>query len=153
MSDPETKLHQYAYEKHLNRRILQERANKLALKQDLDKEKTEQEVREYSTRSAVAVATRSKDKGKGVLQSPSSPSLCRMEDMLEKGVELNINFEKMGSELYLFKKEKREEEAREHATSSAAAVGAQSENKGTGVLEGPLSPSLTAIEVMSEKGE
>ena len=50
-----------------------------------------------------------------------------MEDTLDKGVEL-----------YLIEKEKREEEAREHAARSAAAVDAQSENKGTCVLEGPL---------------
>ena len=41
---------------------------------------------------------------------------------------------------------------REHAARSVAVVGFQSENKGTGVLEGPLSPSLTAIEDMLEKG-
>ena len=32
-----------------------------------------------------------------------------MEDTLEKGVELKINFEKLGSKLYLFEKDKREE--------------------------------------------
>ena len=76
-----------------------------------------------------------------------------MEDRLQKGVELKINFEKLGSKLYLFEKEKREEKAREHAARSTATVGAQYENKGTGVLEGPLSPSLIAIEDMSLKGE
>ena len=63
------------YEKDLKRRIMLERENTLELKQDLDKEKTEQEAREYLARSVVA---RSKDKGKGVLQGPCSPSLCRM---------------------------------------------------------------------------
>ena len=75
-----------------------------------------------------------------------------MEDTLEKGIELKINFEKLGSKLYLFENKIREEEVREHATRSVAAVSAQSENKGTCVLEGPLSPSLTTIEDMSEKG-
>ena len=76
-----------------------------------------------------------------------------MEDTLEKGVELIINFEKLGSEPYLFENEKREEEAREHAARSAAAVAAQPMDKGKDVLEGPSSPSLTTIEDMSEKGE
>ena len=44
------------YENDLKRRILLERANKLELKQDLDKEKTEQEAREYLARSAIAIA-------------------------------------------------------------------------------------------------
>ena len=108
ISEPETKSHQYAYEKDLKRRIFLERANKLELKQDFDKEKIEQEAREYLARYAVAIATQSKEKGKGVLQGPSSPSLCKMEDTLEKGVELNINFEKLRLELYLFENEKRE---------------------------------------------
>ena len=112
ISDPETKSHQYMYEKDLKRRILLERANKLELKQDLDKEKTEQEAREYLARSDVVATARSKDKGKSVLQGPSSPSLCKMEDTLEKGIELKINFEKLGSKLYLFEKEKREEDVR-----------------------------------------
>ena len=68
-----------------------EKANKLELKQDLDKEKTKQEVREYLARSVVVVAARSKDKGKGVLQGPASPSVCRMEDTLDKGVEMYYN--------------------------------------------------------------
>ena len=38
--DPETKSHQYVYEKDLKRRILRERENKFELKQDLDKENT-----------------------------------------------------------------------------------------------------------------
>ena len=75
-----------------------------------------------------------------------------MEDTLEKGVELERNFEKMGSELYLFENEKREEDAREHVARSAAAIGAQSNNKGTSFLEVPLIPSLTSIEGMPKKG-
>ena len=106
ISIPETKSHQYVYENDLKRRILLERANKLELKQDLDKEKTKQEAREYLERSTVVVVARSKDKGKGVLKGPSSPSLRRMEDMLEKGVELKRNFEKLRSEPYLFENKK-----------------------------------------------
>ena len=81
-----------------------------------------------------------------------APLFAKWKIRWRKGVELKINFEKLGSKLYLFEKEKREEEAREHAARFATAVGAQSENKGIGFLEGPLSPSLTAIEDMSEKG-
>ena len=51
-----TKSLQYVYEKDLKRRILRERANKFELKQDLDKEKTEQEAREYLAISVVVVA-------------------------------------------------------------------------------------------------
>ena len=80
----------------------------MELKQALDKEKIEQEAREYLARSDVVATARSKDKGKSVLQGPSSPSLCKMEDTLEKGVELNINFEKLRLEPYLFENEKRE---------------------------------------------
>ena len=58
--DPGTNLHQYMYENDLKRRIMLERANKLEPKQDFDKEKTEQEAREYLARS---VAARSEDKG------------------------------------------------------------------------------------------
>ena len=87
------------YEKDLKRRILLERANKLELKQDLDKEKIEQEVSEYLARCVVVVAARPKDKGKGVLQGLVIPSLCRMQDTLDKKVEL-----------YLIEKENREEE-------------------------------------------
>ena len=65
--DPQTKSHQYVYENDLKRRILLERENKLELRQDLDKEKIEQEAREYLSRSIVAVDARSKDKGKGVV--------------------------------------------------------------------------------------
>ena len=118
-------MHQHGYEKDLKRIILQERANKFELKQDLDKEKTEQEVREYLARSTVDVAAQPKEKGKGILQGPASPSLCRIEDTLDKGVEL-----------YLIEKEKREEEAREHVARSTTAVGSQSNKKGTGVLQG-----------------
>ena len=97
ISEPEAKSHQYIYEKDLKRRILLERANKLELKQDLDREKKEQEERDYLARSAVVVAARYKDNRKGVLRGPCRPSLCRMEDTLDKGVEL-----------YLIEKEKRE---------------------------------------------
>ena len=65
--DPGTNSHHYAYEKDVKRIILIERANHLELKQDFDKEKIEQEAREYLSRFVAAVAARSKDKGKGVL--------------------------------------------------------------------------------------
>ena len=55
-----------------------ERENKLELKQDFDKEKIEQEAREYLARYVVVVAAQCKDKGKGVLQGPCSPSLFKM---------------------------------------------------------------------------
>ena len=64
-----------------------------------------------------------------------------MKDTLDKGFKL-----------YLIEKEKREKEAREHASRFAAAVGAQSEKKRTDVLEGRLSSSLTTIEYVLEKG-
>ena len=54
--------------------------------------------------------------------------------------------------MYLIEKEKREKEAREHATRFAAIVVAQYEKKGTGVLQGQLISSLTTMEDMSKKG-
>ena len=99
ISDLETNSHLYKFQKDLKRRILWEREDKLEIKQDVEKEKREEEVREHAERSTAAVAAQPKDKGKGVLEVPSSPSLTTMEDMSEKGAELKRKFEKTGSQL------------------------------------------------------
>ena len=99
ITNPDTKSHLYQYQKDLKIRTLRERGDKLKIKQDLQKEKTEEEVREHATRSAVVLASQPKDKGKGVLEGPSSPSFTTMEDTLHKGVELKRNLEKIRSQL------------------------------------------------------
>ena len=98
--DPDTKSHLYQYQKDLKIRTLQERGDKLKIKQYLQKEKIEDEAREHAVSSVAVVAAQPKDKGKCVLEGPTSSFLCRMEDTVDKGVEL-----------YLIEKEKREEEA------------------------------------------
>ena len=74
------------YEKDLKRRILRERENRFELKQDIDKEKTEQGVREYLARSVVVVATQSKDKGKGVVKSQLAPPFSEWKIRWKKGL-------------------------------------------------------------------
>ena len=83
------------FQKDLKRRILGEREEKPRIKQDLEKQKREEEAREHATRSAAVVASQLKNKGKGVLEGSSSPSLTTIEDMSEKGAELKIIFEKV----------------------------------------------------------
>ena len=97
--DPELKSHLYLFQKNLKRRTLREREDKLRIKEDLEKQKREEEAREHATRFVVVVPTQPKNKGKGVLEGPSSPSLTTIEDMSEKGAEPKRNFKKVGSQL------------------------------------------------------
>ena len=75
----------YQYQKVLKTRTLREIRDKLKIKQDLEKEKTEQEVREHATSSTAALIAQPKDKGKGVLEGSSIPFITKMEDTLQKG--------------------------------------------------------------------
>ena len=84
ITDPEMKLFLYKYQKDLKTRILGERGDKLKIKEDVQKEKTEEEVREDGASSAVAYP---KDKGKCVLQGSSTFYVDTMENTLQKGLE------------------------------------------------------------------
>ena len=96
--NPLIKSHMYLFQKHLKKRNIREREDKFEIKEDLGKQKRE-EAKEHAARFVVVVAAQPKDKGKCVLEGPSSPSLTTMEGMLEKKAELKINFEKIGSQL------------------------------------------------------
>ena len=85
ISDLEIKSHLYKFQKDIKRRTPREREDKLKTKQDLEKEKREEEAREHAARSDVVVGAQPKNKGKGVLEGPLIPSLTTMEDILEKG--------------------------------------------------------------------
>ena len=85
--DPEAKLYLYKYQKDLKTRIVRERGDKLKIKEDLQKEKTKQEVREDATSYVVALVAQLKAKGKRVLQGSSSFCIGTMEDTLQKGPE------------------------------------------------------------------
>ena len=97
ISDLETNSHLYQYQKDLKTRIVQERGDKLKIKQDLEKEKTKQEVREDTSSSVVALVAQPKDKGKHVLEGSSSCCISTMEDTLQKGAELKIQKIEAGS--------------------------------------------------------
>ena len=99
ITEPKINSHMYLFQNHLKKRTLREREDKLEIKQDLEKEKREEEMREHVARSVVDVVAQPKNKGRGVIESPWSPSLTIMEDMSEKGVEIKRNFEKVGSQL------------------------------------------------------
>ena len=45
-------------------------------------------MREHVTRSIVVVVAQPKNKGKGILEGPSNPSLKKIEDMSKKEEEL-----------------------------------------------------------------
>ena len=77
----------YKYQKDLKTRILGERGDKLKTKEDLQKEKTKEEVREDGASSAVAFVAYPKDKGKCVLQGSSIFCIDTMKDMLQKVLE------------------------------------------------------------------
>ena len=65
--DLEMKLIMYKYKKDLKTRIVGERGAKLKIKEDLQREKTEQEAREDGENYVVALVAQTKDKGKHVL--------------------------------------------------------------------------------------
>ena len=65
-------------------RNLCERGDKLKIKQDLQKDNTEEEAREHVANS---IAIHPKDKGKGILDRPSNPSIVEMEVTLQNGAE------------------------------------------------------------------
>ena len=67
ITDLETKLILYKYQKDLKTRIVGERGDKLKIKEDLQKDKTEQEAREDGESFVVALVAQPKDKGKHVL--------------------------------------------------------------------------------------
>ena len=55
--DPDTKSHLYQYQKDLKIRNICERGDKLKIKQDLQKAKTEEEAREHAASSVAALAS------------------------------------------------------------------------------------------------
>ena len=59
----------------------------------------EKEAKEKATSFATTLATKSKDKGKGILDGPSSLQPASMEDTLQKGAEFKKNLEKISSQL------------------------------------------------------
>ena len=59
----------------------------------------EKEVKEKATSSATALGTESKDKGKGILDGPSSLQPASMEDTMQKGAEFKKNLERISSQL------------------------------------------------------
>ena len=85
ITGPEMKLILYKYQKEVKTKIVRERGDKLKIKEDLQKEKTEQEVREDSTSSVVSLVAQPKDKEKRVLQGSSIFCIGTMEDTLQKG--------------------------------------------------------------------
>ena len=73
--DPDTKSHLYQYQKNLKIRNLLERGDKLKIKWNLQKEKTKEEARESVASSSATHAAQPKDKGKGILDGPSTPGI------------------------------------------------------------------------------
>ena len=80
--DPERKLIMYKYQNEVKTKIVGKRGDKLKIKEDLEKEKSEQEVTEDATISVVALAGQLKAKGKCVLQVSSIFCIGTMEDTL-----------------------------------------------------------------------
>ena len=97
--DLNIKSHLYKYLKDLKIRILHEREDKLEIKQNLQKEKTEKEAREHEVSFTAALDAQPKDKGKGILDVPPNPHLVSMEDKLRKGAKFKRNLEKISSQL------------------------------------------------------
>ena len=85
ITGPERKLILYKYQKEVKTKKFGERGDKLKIKEDLQKEKTEQEVGEDATSYVVALVAQPKAKGKFVLQGSSSFCIGTMDDTLQKG--------------------------------------------------------------------
>ena len=99
ITDPNVKSHVYKYQKYLKIRILHEREAKLKIKEDLQKENKKNEAREHATISATALAAQPMNKGKGILDGPSSPHVSSLENTLQKGAEFKRNLEKINFQL------------------------------------------------------
>ena len=87
ITDPETKLFLYKFQKDIKTRILGERGDKLKIKEDVQKEKKKEEAREDGGSSDVSFVAHPEDKGKHVLQGSSSFCVDTMEDTMQKGIE------------------------------------------------------------------
>ena len=59
----------------------------------------EKEEKEKATRFSTALSIEFKDKGKGILDGPSSLHPTSMEDTLQKGAEFKKNLERINSHL------------------------------------------------------
>ena len=73
IEDPKVKSHIYKYQKDIKVHTLHYRETKLKIEQDIEKQNTEKEEKEQAAIYVAALATQPKDKGKGVLEGPSSP--------------------------------------------------------------------------------
>ena len=71
IEDPKVQFHLYKYQKDIKDRTLHYRETKLKIQHDLQKQNMKKEAKEQATIFVVALATESKDKGKGVLDGPS----------------------------------------------------------------------------------
>ena len=75
----------YQYQKDLKTIILRERGDKLKIKQDLEKEKIEQEGREHATSSIAALVSQPKEKANMSLKAHTSDVLAQWKIHRRKG--------------------------------------------------------------------
>ena len=72
IQDSQVKSRLYKYLKEIKDRTLHYKETKLKIQQDLQKQNMEKEAKEQASSSTAALATECKDKGKGILDGPSS---------------------------------------------------------------------------------
>ena len=97
--DPNVKAHIFQYHKDLKIYVLHFRQVKLTVDENLQRHNLEKEAKEQATSSSFALATKSKDKGKAVLEIHARTQPSLMIETLYKGAEFKKSIENLSSQL------------------------------------------------------
>ena len=100
ITDPYVKYHAFKYQKDLKDSTLHFRNVKLSIEENLQRQNIEKETKYQATSSSAALDTKSKDKGKAILETLVRTQPSQMLETLHKGAYFKRNLEKLNSQLY-----------------------------------------------------